>query len=338
MTPPISQEFIQEVISYCKMHGIILKPIDIKVALTVMPDSVTNQIIRAQDIFDREYFIRINGRLRSPFTRHDESLNLKRLASAKIQTHVVLNAKRFQLCDALHAGNRFSAIPHTQDRTAPIQKVGRGIKKFHNLGGFNNEYPVGNTICHDFQRLSKEMQENLYRTYLMVLSIWKTLHEDRENYISSHNDLLPSSIYLDEEHATFIDWEYSGNNHRAYDLALFILKAQLNTAEEEQCVLAYDKINPEKTMRSVRIMKPVVNFLLVLWSAGSKQSNDMAKNLLSLHFNVQYVVYVQSAARLLSQVTLSNQFFKKSSTMPLQLAEAPVNHPATSETRQTVSL
>ncbi len=120
----------------------------------------------------------------------------------------------------------------------------------------------------------------------------------------SHNDLLPSSIYLDKDQISFVDWEYSAENHRSYDLSLFSIKSSLTPEQEQKLVTSYDVSGSLNMQYSVAVMKPIVNFLLLLWNMSSKQANAITANILlhSLTMNIQDVISKQSARMLLSEM------------------------------------
>lgn len=104
-----------------------------------------------------------------------------------------------------------------------------------------------------------------------------------------------------------MDWEYSAENHRSYDLAFFSIKSSLTPEQEKKLVTAYDASGDLNMQYSVAVMKPIINFLLLLWSLSSKQANAITANilLLSLTTNIQEAIYKQSAKTLLSEIKFS---------------------------------
>ncbi|MBX3710269.1 MAG: hypothetical protein KF702_11100, partial [Gammaproteobacteria bacterium] len=136
------------------------------------------------------------------------------------------------------------------------------------------------------------------------LSMLSTFNSDEKNQVSSHNDLLPSSIYLDKNRISFVDWEYSAENHRSYDLSFFSIKYSLTPEQEQKLVASYDATGNLNMQYSVAVMKPIVNFLLLLWNLSSKQTNAITANTLLylLTMNIQNAIYEQSARTLLSEM------------------------------------
>jgi hypothetical protein len=102
---------------------------------------------------------------------------------------------------------------------------------------------------------------------------------------------------------SFVDWEYSAENHRSYDLSLFSIKSSLTPQQEQKLVTAYDPLGSLNMQYSVAMMKPIVNFLLLLWNLSSKQGNAITANTLlhSLTISIQDVIYKQFARSLLSE-------------------------------------
>jgi hypothetical protein len=131
-----------------------------------------------------------------------------------------------------------------------------------------------------------------------------TIHSDVGNQVSSHNDLLPSSIYIDKNRISFVDWEYSAENHRSYDLAWLSMKASLTPHQEQKLVTAYDKTDHLNIQYSVAVMKPIINYLLLLWHLSSKAANAITSNLLlrSLAMNIQEAISKQSAKKMVSEL------------------------------------
>ncbi len=249
-----------------KLNGIVLKDELDDAKKYPMQDSHTNQYFTVEDINGNQYLLRINGKLFPPFTREDEQFNLKQLKDNHIDTTVMVNNTQFgfQICRFNKEKNRFSNLKQNEDRDNLFKKIALGIKKFHRVGHFKNQYHIADTIDHSLKPVAETEKNKLHSYSELILSMLSTINSDVENYVSSHNDLLPSSIYIDNKRISFVDWEYSAGNHRSYDLAWLSTKASLTPQQEQKLVTAYD-VNDHLNMQySVAVMKPIIHYLLLL--------------------------------------------------------------------------
>ncbi len=258
--------------------------------------SITNQFLKVEDTFGNFYLIRINGKLWEPFTREDEAFNLLDLKRRGININVIYidEQQLFQICTLYDTDSQFEVAHNKTNSRLLLQRIARGIKTFHRECEFKGHYPLPNSVANAFSRVSKVRQVETLGLYKNILSIIQVLRADTKNHVSSHNDLLPSSIYCRNNQIAFVDWEYSGQNHRAYDLALFSIKASLTGLQEKYLVSQYDPNNQFQLLYSVALMKPVVSFLLTLWALGSTKLAPTVTPLLEnvkLHLQDAYTAH-----------------------------------------------
>lgn len=248
--------------------GIKLNPAT--ASTTNLTASVTNQFITIQDEENQYYLVRINGKLWPPFTRENENYHLKRLSAYNFTTHVLLNnhQKGFQLCEIPKA-KTFDSLPD-EEKLCSLVSLGKTLKQVHSIGEFQDQYQLANTLLNSFSKLSADNQRLLEKPLSTLLSILKTLQSDIENHVSSHNDLLPSSVYVKGDDISMVDWEYASQNHRSYDLAFFSIQSGLNQAEEKNLLQGYDPDCANNTFYSFYLMKPVIHCLLLLWQSTTK--------------------------------------------------------------------
>lgn len=259
---------------------------------TEMKESVTNKFFPVESKKNEKYLIRINGKLWPPFTRESEHHNLKELKKNKIETTVFTNSYKngWQICK-ITEGKSFSEIT-TEKRKKYLKKLSISIKKYQKIKNFQNNYSLPNTIENSMLSLKSKNTQKIRDYYEIILSMAIVLHLDEKNQIFSHNDLLPSSIYFSKKNAHIVDWEYSGRNHRCYDLSLFSIKSTLSETEEEKLTYYYDYLNQHDTQYCFTLMKPVVNFLLLIWSMPRQTENsEIAQS--SLYINM--LIYIQNA-------------------------------------------
>ena len=213
---------LQEINDEFKRNGIILKEELDDSKKYVLQDSVTNQFMKVEDVNGNKYLVRINGKLWPPFTGEGENYNLNQLRENNIDTNVIVNNNKlgFQICHLSEENNKFSESTMSI-KTDSLNKIAREIKKFHRISDFKNHYPIAGTIDNSLKRVPTPEQNKLSTYHMLILSMLDTINSDQKNMVSAHNDLLPSSIYIEKNKISFVDWEYSAQNHRGYDLALF---------------------------------------------------------------------------------------------------------------------
>ncbi len=262
-----------------------------------LPESVTNQFLKVEDITGNFYLIRLNGKLWSPFTRTDEENNLTQLVAHQINSNVIFNDLRnnFQICRFIGEDKKFNTIFNSKKHNV-LNDVGRAIRKVHQSLNFNNVYDISLTLKSSFKRIKINDQNKLYDYYMLILSMLISVNSGREHFVSSHNDLLPSSIYCEPHGITLVDWEYAGMNHRSYDLALFSRKASLTSEQEEKLISAYDPEDNLNMSHSMIMMKPIISFLLLVWSSSAIRHDD--REMVLLVSDVQNAILHQSIKRL----------------------------------------
>lgn len=267
-----------------------------------MAESVTNQFFKVKDSLNRSYLVRMNGKLWPPFTRKGEDDNLSELKRHKIGTNVIYNDKAmaFQI-SRLHRSSRTFESAHNENNSKSLlNATALAIKTVHKVPGFKGSFSVPHTVNKAYRRLAQARQSQTEDIYQMIIMVLKVLYTEKENHVSSHNDLLPSSVYWKNNRVTFVDWEYSGENHRAYDLALFAIKSSLSASQEQYLISRYDRDGSLDLSYSFSLMKPVVSFLLMLWASAAAESTHTS--LPSLLSGVQahaQEAYVSHSARTL---------------------------------------
>lgn len=311
-------KILNDIKSAFAKHKITLKNPD-HLEFYNMENSITNKFIIAEDVEGKKYLIRINGKLWPPFTRANEKYNLIQLNKCNINTSVIENniEAGFQICAFEDEKNKYSTLQSNKSREGILEIISSGIKKIHQLEKFKGNLDMISTVNQAIKNLSKLDKNKLSSYYEIIITILMMLNSDVKNFVFSHNDLLPSSIYLKENKLSLVDWEYSGNNHRSYDLAFFSVKSSLSGYEEQKLVSEYDKLGELNMEYAVTVMKPVVTLLCLLWNLTSKQPNVSTSIL--LHFvlstGIQEALSYQSQKQLRQEMKLvarNDEFLAKS--------------------------
>ncbi|KTD48626.1 choline kinase [Legionella rubrilucens] len=287
-------------------RGILLKESVTEAKSHVFQEGITNQFLTVNDLSGKRYLIRINGKLWPPFTREGEHHNLEQLHKKGFDTALVANKPQegFQICDLQDEATSFTQIHAKGHRLSAIQAVAKTIQQYHQLAHFESHYSFQQTLGSASRRLRNSGNIEMIAIYRVVVSIFSLITQDNNEFVASHNDLLPSSIYFNGKKIVIVDWEYSGKNHRSYDLALFSLKSFLSPFEEAQLIKSYDPENDNRMEYWLPLMKAGVNFLLLLWQLNSSRDEGVHNALLlfkSLQSNLQEALMQQSAKSLFTE-------------------------------------
>lgn len=263
-------------------------------------EGATNRYFEVKDSHGNRYLVRINGQLWPPFNREDEDRNLKQLGALRLISTVIYNDPEngFQICKFSHEKSKFT---DAKNKNALLYLIGVAIKNYHAQASFNNHCHVSSILQSSFTRLPTQQQIKLNGIYQLILRMVLSLMKDSAHFVASHNDLLASSVYCEAGEISIVDWEYSGRNHRAYDLAFFSVKAVLSTDQENILIRAYDPNNALNIHDSISLMKPLVNFLLLLWS---ENSNYAYKQLI---LSLQHAVFYSSTKTLSREQILAHR-------------------------------
>ncbi|MFC7781636.1 phosphotransferase [Legionella taurinensis] len=281
-------------------RGIVLRESVTEAKSHAFQDGITNQFLILNDMSGKRYLIRINGKLWPPFTREGEHHNLEQLKKQGFDTALVANKPEegFQICDLQDETKNFTRINVKGHRISAIQAVAKTIQKYHQLAHFESHYSFQQTLSSASRRLRASGNIEMTAIYRVVVSIFSLITRDDKEFVASHNDLLPSSIYFNGEKTIIVDWEYSGKNHRSYDLALFSLKSCLSPVEESHLIKNYDPEGDNRMEYWLPLMKAGVNFLLLLWELNSSRDEGVHNALFlfkTLQSNLQDAFIQQSA-------------------------------------------
>jgi len=104
-------------------------------------------------------------------------------------------------------------------------------------------------------------------------------------------------------------------NHRSYDLSLLSIKSSFTPEQEQRLVENYNNGKTDDLSYSVAMMKPIVNFLLLLWHSTSKNPDTFTADLLlaTLTAGLENVTYKQTTRMLGSELRFG--FFSKGAVM-----------------------
>ena len=83
--------------------------------------------------------------------------------------------------------------------------------------------------------------------------------------VACHNDPVPENFLRTDDGLLLIDWEYSGRNDPAWDLAGLCLEWELSTAQEREVMAAYGADDETLPWR-VTAYRPVADLVWSVWA------------------------------------------------------------------------
>ncbi|HEY8302278.1 MAG TPA: phosphotransferase [Jatrophihabitans sp.] len=101
------------------------------------------------------------------------------------------------------------------------------------------------------------------------------LHASADATVACHNDLLAANIMLDGRRIWFIDYEYSGNNDRCFELGNIWSEAELPLDRLEHLVTAYlGRPDPVAVARA-RLFATMAKYGWTLWASIQDAVSDV---------------------------------------------------------------
>jgi thiamine kinase-like enzyme len=109
--------------------------------------------------------------------------------------------------------------------------------------------------------------EDYHRIRGRVLALERPLASISGEKVACHNDLIPENMLETGDGLTLIDWEYSGMNDPAWDIASFSLESGFDEAQERRFIKAYSGgvVQPRFSLR-VEAYRLLQDYLWSLWS------------------------------------------------------------------------
>ncbi|MDA8425463.1 MAG: choline kinase family protein [Treponema sp.] len=155
-----------------------------------------------------------------------------------------------------------------KDRTEAVAGL---LARFHRSGlRFVNDFDVFK-LARTYERVAHGRFARFYEGYAhirtRVQAIERPLSLIAGDRVACHNDLVPENILVSPEGLTLIDWEYSGMNDPAWDLASFALESGFDEELEARFLAAYAEGRVTERLKiRVDAYKLLQDFLWSLWS------------------------------------------------------------------------
>ena len=143
---------------------------------------------------------------------------------------------------------------------------------------FSNTFN-GFTMSRVYERVARSRFEPFYAGYKDMQARIRCLERILKSIAvplrACHNDLVPENILVVDGRMQFIDWEYSGMNDPAWDVASFLLESELDSEATHSFIAAYlsDADGSPEFMFRVRGYQVLQDFLWSLWSLMYSSAN-----------------------------------------------------------------
>jgi thiamine kinase-like enzyme len=216
--------------------------------------------------------LRLPGRGTGRFIRRSiERANQEAAARSGFTPHSVFFDGRTGVKVTRFLGDARALDPSAARDKKTADAVAALLFRFHHSGlRFVNEFDVFK-LARTYERVARGRFARFYEGYAQtrtrILAIERPLSIIAGERVACHNDLVPENILESPDGLTLIDWEYSGMNDPAWDLASFTLESGFDE-EAEMCFLAsYTAGRVEERLRiRVDAYRLLQDFLWSLWS------------------------------------------------------------------------
>lgn len=143
------------------------------------------------------------------------------------------------------------------------------IDTFHRIDQIS-EYLINNGV---------EIPENFNDVSNNIQQVRTLLSSPKITRVTCHNDPVPSNFVKTSSGLCLFDWEHSGLNDPAWDLAIFSCVMDFNQKQEDELYKKYDTTDAIIFFRMI-LYKPVVEYWLALWALSKidEQRTPLAKD------------------------------------------------------------
>jgi thiamine kinase-like enzyme len=152
-----------------------------------------------------------------------------------------------------------------------MESVAALLARFHTSAiRFVNDFDVFK-LANTYERVARSRFARFFDDYNRirgrVLALERPLASIAGEKVACHNDLVPENMLETIDGLTLIDWEYSGMNDPAWDLASFSLESGFDEAQDRFFLEAYSggTVQPRLGLR-VDAYRLLQDYLWSLWS------------------------------------------------------------------------
>lgn len=232
-------------------------------------------------IGQNKWVFRIDGACASNvIDRNSESFNASLAASYEINIPIEWSnpQKGYQLTKYIPSIPFNEIKKESENYRTSLKKIANILKKLHSIdtpfANNINIFEVNKTYLKKIKEERPSVLPSNFKVIIDFLDNIKSLFEKFDySFVPCHNDTTPSNfLILDEEQSSkdkylyLIDWEYSGNNDKLWDLVYFGIEANLDDSNFKLFLENYfDEVTAEINTW-VAAYKPFVSATIALWA------------------------------------------------------------------------
>jgi thiamine kinase-like enzyme len=145
------------------------------------------------------------------------------------------------------------------------------LSRFHSSSiRFVNDFNVFK-LAGIYERVARSRFARFFEGYPNIrarfLALERPLASISDEKVACHNDLVPENILESRDGLTLIDWEYSGMNDPAWDIASFTLESGFDELQERSFIATYSGgLAPPRLRLRVEAFRLLQDYLWSLWS------------------------------------------------------------------------
>lgn len=251
----------------------------------------------------QDYIIRINGKLWPPYERIHETNTLASLKSIGIQTNVLLNDETYQICVKPAENLKLTSILATngyQNISRALQLLAFEITRYQQLSFHQMvDYPIEKMIKDASMMLRKnfgEQNREYFKNFENICNlILKFIALADTEKVFSHNDLLPSSVFVDLENnkISIVDWEYSAKSYWSNDMSIV---SCLLTSEQKLILFEHYQFyqNSIAELKNAILVGNIFlhDFLKLAWKIKPKNLHEYQDEIFSLNKSYLHIIKI----------------------------------------------
>lgn len=119
----------------------------------------------------------------------------------------------------------------------------------------------------EYQQLMRKMRD--------IQTVFQSLHLPT---VPCHNDTTPTNFVASEGKLYLIDWEYSGNNMRLWDLVCLAMESDFSSSSIETMLTCYYGQLDGDVLNQFRVLMPVYDLWCALWASVKLASDKAVEN------------------------------------------------------------
>ena len=230
-------------------------------------------------INDKNVAVRIPGN-GPAINRLDEKINSAIAYDAGLNCYAIYfnEDTGVKVCEFIE--NAETLNPATGKRENNMELMAGALRKLHACKNmFNNTFdPFVDTVYYETALINANGK--LYDDYFEIKDKYMTLKKELEemgmNYTPCHLDALPENFIKSGENEIYlIDWEFSGNYDKLWDVATICVECDFSEDEQELFFIKYFGKEPtQRERKKIEIHRIMQDMCWSMWSAAKVAKGD----------------------------------------------------------------